>query len=132
MLQYTIMDKKLNKSLVLWSVNDEWQEVMENYLLRGFEPGSFFTAVLVNDLMGAALHSHPSNRWDDIRNLCKWLNGEAPKECFGSYKAVSMVQVEQRTTPHNLRRGRFANDSVGPLERNRLTSTVIGVILVLH
>ena len=83
------MDKKLKSSFALWGISDEWQEVIENYLVKGFEPGSFFTSVLANDLTGAATHSHPGNRWEDICRLCKWIHNESPTECHGSYNAVA-------------------------------------------
>lgn len=82
------MDKKLARSFEHWNVNVEHQGVLERYVLQGLSPGSFFEALLANDMVGAACRSHPSNQWKDIVAIMKWLINMAPKESFGSYDKV--------------------------------------------
>lgn len=95
------MDKKLAESFRYWNVNDEWQGVLERYLIDGFSPGSFFEALLANDLVGAATRSHPSNQWKEIMAVMKWLINRAPKESYGSYEKVRewlRLSEDQRRT----------------------------------
>lgn len=59
---------------------------MRRYIESGIEPGSFLTAVLCNDLMGAMGKADEINRarlWD----ICAFLHNEAPSTCFGSIEA---------------------------------------------
>ncbi|HET8688514.1 MAG TPA: hypothetical protein VFM18_18025 [Methanosarcina sp.] len=69
-------------------VPDEWQQELYNYLVMGFDPGSFFTAVMANDLVGAAAKSHPANTWRAIQQLMKWILNKAPGVSWGSYDRV--------------------------------------------
>jgi hypothetical protein len=57
---------KFNRDRVMltasrWTVAREYFDPLYNYLVYGYEPGSFWTAVLANDFMTAVQHSHPSN-----------------------------------------------------------------------
>lgn len=90
MLQYVIMDKKFARTFEEnhWPVGSDWQDILEGYIVHGWPPGSFFTAVLSNDLYEAACHSHPSNTWTAIVNLSKWLINMAPRQSFGSREKV--------------------------------------------
>ena len=72
----------------LWTVNDEWAQTLYGYFMHGYEPGSFFGAVLANDLFGAANHSHPTNNWTEIMNMAKWIQYTAPSRSIGSYENV--------------------------------------------
>lgn len=76
------------KSFESCPVTDEWQGVLYNYIIHGLHPGSFFTAVLSNDLMWAAQSSHIFNDWNSIRALCTWLLHEAPIGSWGDEDAV--------------------------------------------
>lgn len=76
------------KSLEYWTVTDEFTQCLSNYVIRGFHPGSFFEACFANDLLGAAQHSHVLNTWPVIIQMMKWLDSEAPEECFGSHEHV--------------------------------------------
>jgi hypothetical protein len=80
---------KLRESLEHWYVVGDWKDTVENYLYNGYTPGSFFTAVFANDLVGAASRSHPSNTWRSIQDLCKWMANSRLSEAFGSYEKVN-------------------------------------------
>lgn len=56
-----------------YEVPKEWADVMFNYLVHGFPPGSFFTALLANDAMNMLGHSHPSNTIPALKNLAVWI-----------------------------------------------------------
>jgi hypothetical protein len=61
---------------------------MFNYLVHGWEPGSFFTAVLANDFGGAIQHSHPANTVPALKNVVGWMGECMPELARGSYQAV--------------------------------------------
>jgi len=81
-------------------VPSEWQMELYNYIIMGLQPGSFFTAVLSNDLMRAAGSSHVLNDWLDIMALCQWIYHEAPTCAWGDQSNVEnwlALTKEQRT-----------------------------------
>lgn len=83
----------------MWPVNEEWAVEMYNYVMKGFQPGSFHTAVFANSLIDAAAHSHPGNDWSNIVAMVKWIHNCAPRESFGSYADVEYwlnLHPEQR------------------------------------
>jgi hypothetical protein len=84
------MDKKFAATFDRnnWPVTNEWSRELENYIIHGYPPGSFFEAIFSNDLYRAACCSHPSNTWPAIITVVKWLLNEAPRECFGSRAKV--------------------------------------------
>ena len=66
---------------------EHMQDGMRLYIEHGIEPGSFLTAVLSNDLMGAL------SKADDINRHClldygMFLYNNAPSRSFGSRQAV--------------------------------------------
>ena len=69
-----------------YSVPEEWQKELYNYIVLGYPPGSFHLAVYAGDLMGAATRSHPSNTWAAIIAMCRWLINVAPQQSWGSYE----------------------------------------------
>lgn len=79
---------KLEKSFKLWEVDKEYTDPMINYLVHGFNPGSFFTSVLANDFVGAVSRSHPGNTIPALKNLVGWIVNYMPKQAWGSYDAV--------------------------------------------
>lgn len=95
-----ITDPKWNASVGRWEIPGEWAEIINRYVVYGISPGSFFTALLANDLLMAACKSHPANTWAAIICVCKWLLNEAPYACHGSYDAIdkwtSLPQAERR------------------------------------
>jgi hypothetical protein len=80
---------KLMESARLWSVPQEYFEPISNYLVHGFEPGSFFTALLANDFFGAMRSSHPGNSIPELKHLTGWIESAVPFEAFGSYQKVT-------------------------------------------
>lgn len=71
-----------------WQVPQDFADPMYNYMVFGFSPGSCFTAVLVNDWVGAILSSHPANTVESFKALTGWMLETLPIESYGSYKAV--------------------------------------------
>jgi Txe/YoeB family toxin of Txe-Axe toxin-antitoxin module len=80
---------RLMESARQWSVPREYFEPISNYLVYGFEPGSFFTALLANDFFRAMQHSHPGNSIPELKHLTSWIESAAPFEAFGSYQKVT-------------------------------------------
>jgi len=79
---------KIHKNFDSYHVPKEYADVMYNYLVHGFSPGSFFTSVLANDCTGAIVHSHPSNTIQALKYLVVWILNMAPSICWGSYEKV--------------------------------------------
>lgn len=83
-----------------WRVAVEYAEPMFNYLVYGFEPGSFFTAVLANDFRRAMACSHPSNTVTALKSLVGWIGDNAPQKSWGSWENVqewlAMPEAERR------------------------------------
>jgi hypothetical protein len=79
---------RLKSTFAKWEVDQDYADPMVNYLIYGFEPGSFFTAVLANDFMGAIAHSHPANAIPALKRLVGWINDCMPADAYGSYTAV--------------------------------------------
>ncbi len=80
---------KLYHSFSAYEIPREWVYVMYNYLVHGLHPGSFFTALLANDAMGAIVHSHPSNTIVVLKSLVSWIKNELPHNVGnGSYEIV--------------------------------------------
>jgi len=66
---------------------EHMQDGMRLYIERGIEGGSFMTAVLCNDLMGAAGKADHINR-ECLFDYCNFLYNEAPTSCHGSREKV--------------------------------------------
>jgi len=66
----------------------EFSDILEGYILHGYNPGGFFNSVLANDMMTAMSCSHIMNTIPALKNLCLWIINEAPRNCWGSYEAV--------------------------------------------
>jgi hypothetical protein len=84
---------KLNRDRVMltasrWTVAREYFDPLYNYLVHGFEPGSFWTAVLANDFMTAVQHSHPSNDIPALKHCVGWIRDTFPKGSYGDYESV--------------------------------------------
>jgi hypothetical protein len=80
---------RLMESARLWSVSRDYFDPIYNYLVHGFEPGSFFTALLANDFFRAMQHSHSGNSIPELKNLTGWIESAVPYKAFGSYKKVT-------------------------------------------
>lgn len=80
---------KLYKSMSEYEVPKDYADPIYNYLVHGFEPGSFFTSVLANDFMGAITRSHPGNTIAALKNLVSWIVNHLENGVeYGSYDAV--------------------------------------------
>jgi hypothetical protein len=67
--------------------NNLLDESLENYLVHGFEPGGFLTAVLANDLHMAVGRADYWNR-DNLPHIVKEVTFKMPSIAWGSYAAV--------------------------------------------
>lgn len=85
-----VSEKKLRATFGLWQVDDEYAQPMYNYLVHGFEPGSFFTSVLANDFHMAMARSHPANSIPALKALSGWIGDYMPREAWGNYQAVDV------------------------------------------
>ena len=83
-----------------WTVPREYFEPLYNYLVHGFEPGSFWTAVLANDFMRAVQSSHPSNTMDALKNTTGWIRDSFPRESYGDhdrvYQWIELEPIDRR------------------------------------
>lgn len=72
-----------------WEVPRDYFDPIYNYLIHGFEPGSFFTAVLANDFYRAIHHSHPANTIPALKCLTGWIQSTRGHGIFwGSTEVV--------------------------------------------
>jgi len=71
-----------------WSVPRDYFEPLYNYLVHGFEPGSFWSAVLANDFMRAVQHSHPGNDIPALKNTVGWILDSWPKAAYGDCSTI--------------------------------------------
>jgi hypothetical protein len=88
-------------SATRWSVPRDYFDPLYNYLVHGFEPGSFWTAVLANDFMRAIQHSHPSNSIDALKNTAGWIQDSFPLESYGN---IFIVEDWVNRSGHDRRR----------------------------
>ena len=80
---------KFYKSFLTYEVDKDFADPIYNYLVFGYEPGSFFHNMLANDFMNAMARSHPGNTVPAIKKLVTWIVNEIPRDiCWGSYHAV--------------------------------------------
>ena len=90
---------RLYKTFSNWDVPKEFAEPMYNYLVYGYQPGSFFTYVLANNFAKAILSSHISNTIEALKHLVGWMRDTLPEEAWGSYAKVDAwcdINEEQR------------------------------------
>ena len=73
-----------------WSVSRDYFDPLYNYLVHGYEPGSFWTAVLSNDMFRAIQSSHPSNDIPSLKQALGWINEHFPWDSWGSSDAVAV------------------------------------------
>ena len=64
------------------------RDVSRRYIENGIPGGSFFTAVVSNDLMGAYGRADSDNK-DAMGDWCAFFYNEAPVHCHGSPAIVS-------------------------------------------
>ena len=80
--------RRLMLSATRWTVCREYFDPLYNYLVHGFEPGSFWKAVLANDFAGAMQSSHPSNDLPALKHVVGWMRDSFPPSAYGDYDAV--------------------------------------------
>ena len=72
-----------------WNVTKEYFDPIYNYMVHGFEPGSFFSALLANDMFRAMASSHPANNIQQLKNLTGWIRSTMGHGIFwGSEEVV--------------------------------------------
>ncbi len=77
------------ESLKHWHVDSrDMVEPIYNYLVYGFEPGSFFTSLFANDFLNAMCRSHPANSLEELKDISRWVLNACPHEAWGSYGRV--------------------------------------------
>ena len=79
---------RLYETFERWDVPREFADTIANYLVYGYPSGSFFTAVLANDFIGAIRSSHPANTVEAFKALAGWINECCPKVAQGNYDKV--------------------------------------------
>ena len=79
---------RMKLSASRWTVPRDYFDPLYNYLVHGYEPGSFWTAVLCNDFMGAVQRSHPSNTIEALKHTVGWICDTFPRESYGDYHRV--------------------------------------------
>jgi hypothetical protein len=91
---------KLYNSFKSYNVDKDYADPIYNYLVHGYNPGSFFTSLLANDFMGAVSRSHPGNTIPALKNLVTWIVNELPiGVTHGSYEIVdawTKLSTEER------------------------------------
>lgn len=70
-------------------------EALDRWVKHGLMPGSFLTAVLSNDLMGAMALADDDNR-AALYETVAWLRDAAPNMCWGSPDKVKAWAVYRR------------------------------------
>lgn len=97
----TYSHNRLMHTFSQYQVARDYADPIYNYLVHGFPPGSFFTALLANDAMRMIASSHPSNTIPSLKNLVAWIRdylGEST--AHGSYE---LVNSWLKTTPEERR-----------------------------
>jgi hypothetical protein len=79
---------KLNKTFGKHTVELEYREIIKNYIIHGFDPGSFFVALFANDAWSAIVKSHNANTMTALKDVVQWIYEYCPKEACGSYEKV--------------------------------------------
>lgn len=70
-----------------YNIPDTTMGAIERYILDGFAPGGFLTAVFANDLYNAIGRADPWNTVA-IKDICAWVYNRAPANSYGSYEIV--------------------------------------------
>jgi len=65
-------------------VPQQAREALDNYFIRGWEPGGFLTAMLTGDLYRAISSADTGNR-RMIWAIGKWIMDHAPHSSYGSW-----------------------------------------------
>jgi hypothetical protein len=84
-----------------WEVPKDYFDPIYNYMIHGYEPGSFFSAVLANDFSRAIETSHPANTIPALKNLTGWIRSTMGYGIFWGSEAV--VKQWLKFTPEQRR-----------------------------
>jgi hypothetical protein len=92
--------KRIRETAGHWHVDAEYLEPLINYLVHGFQPGSFWSAVLANDFKRAVQSSHSANTITALKAATGWIWDAFPGASRGSPAAVNtwlaMSETERR------------------------------------
>jgi hypothetical protein len=80
--------KKLWLNWSYYDVPQHTRESFENYILHGYRPGSFLSAVLTNNFVSAVCCADTENK-KYLIDIAKWMIHNAPAVCWGSEQAVT-------------------------------------------
>ena len=69
------------------NIHLDCQEAIFNYLVYGWEPGGFLTAVMANDLYRAATVSDIANV-NNLAYVAKFVVYALPQACYGNYDQI--------------------------------------------
>lgn len=78
-----------------YGVPDHTQMALEGYVIDGYQPGGFLTAVLANDLFGAIGRADYMNK-AALADICGWIYSRAPSDCWGNYEIVKEYLAQKR------------------------------------
>lgn len=85
---------RIMKGAVDWEVPKEYFDPIYNYMVHGFEPGSFYSAVLANDFFRAIQSSHPANNVQALKNLTGWIRSTMGHGIFWGSEEVVQKWLE--------------------------------------
>lgn len=77
---------QMTKLILNWQnsrVRPSNQRPLEYYFLHGLQPGSFFTAILCNQLYSAVRLADDLN-YENIAHIATWIMRNAPNNSYGS------------------------------------------------
>lgn len=80
------------------NIPDHMMDGLIYYVLDHRPVGQFLTAVLSNDLMGAAAHADPFNL-SALHRYARFLYNHAPSGCYGSREKVEEWLRNRETSP---------------------------------
>lgn len=92
--------RKFYATFETWRVDKDFADPIFNYLVHGWDPGSFFSAVMANDFRRAVQTSHPANTVTAMKALVGWMGDNMPIKAWGDYEKVREWQL----TPPEVRR----------------------------
>ena len=96
--QYSV--ERIHASAAVWTVDLDYRESLICYLVYGFQPGSFWSAVLANDFRRAVQCSHPANTVPALKAATGWIWDSFPAVSRGTPEAVNrwlaMTEAERR------------------------------------
>lgn len=84
-------DRSVSAGLGMVEIPEHTRAALDDYFLRGYQPGNFLTSVLTNNLYGAVGSADFNNR-HAIYEITKWLihnDGTIPHNSFGTTEKVT-------------------------------------------